>query len=169
MDDQQAHAAKSATQPPQNPATAAVFDDLDSAGIALAELRQSGFPPDQIGMAYPENTTGHSPAAAEKRGAAVAGIPTAGYPGWTMGLAPFAFASVGPMVVLGSLSLARRPDGPDDLRGLISSLGLHDDVSATLQTRLGRGGVLVAVTATGKEAIARNILERNGGHSLQRL
>jgi hypothetical protein len=153
---------------------AALFDSMQQAEEALLELEQNGFDRETMGMAFPEGS--HSPPSSPSTGreetgtraAVFAGAPTAGFPGWTMGMAPWAFAGVGPVVVLGSLSLGRRADGPDDLRGLIMSLGLHEDVFGGLEGGFRRGQILVTVAAPDKEAIASTILDRNGGHSLRR-
>lgn len=153
---------------------AALFEEMDQAEAALGELEQAGFDHESVGMAFPKERRqpDDSPPpdkdAPEKRAVIMAGAPTAGFPGWTMGMAPWVFAGVGPMVVMGSLSLGRREDGPDDLRGLIMSLGLHEDVYGKLEHGFRRGGILVTVKAPGKEAIAASILDRNGGHSLRR-
>ena len=169
MDEHEAHAANTAFPKIESQPTAAVFDDIDSAGTAIAELRQNGFDPHKIGMAFPDDSGSRFGRSnpAEKRGAFIAGFPTAALPGWTMGMAPLVFDGVGPTVVLGSLALAQGPGGPDDLRGFAKRLGLGDDAYGMLQARLSRGGILVAIDAEGKVAIARNILERNGGHSLR--
>lgn len=149
---------------------AALFDEVEQAEAALGELESNGFDKGQVGMTYPQDARAPADSAQagpDKRGIFV-GAPTAGFPGWTMGMAPWSFAGVGPMVVIGSISLARRKDGPDDLRGFIMSLGLHEDVYDRLQAGFERGAAMLTVQAAGKEAIASNILERNGGHSLPR-
>lgn len=152
---------------------AAVFDDMASADAAVGELEQEHFPREKIAMAFPESA---GPPVSRKpdrpdpgpRAVATVGAPGAGHPGWTMGMAPWAFPGVGPVVVLSSMSRARRPDGPDDHRGFLMSLGLHEDVFGELETAFQRGSILVSVETSGKDPIAKNILERNGGHSLDR-
>jgi|GEM_PF-5420108 len=152
---------------------AVMFDDIEAAEAASSDLEANGFDRKKIGVAYPKDRQQHtSPPpdkdAPEKRGVLFAGAPTAGFPGWTMGMAPWTFAGVGPMVVIGSLSLARQDDGPDDLRGLIMSLGLHEDVYGELEQGFQRGRILMTVDPEGRDAIASSILARNGGHSLHR-
>jgi hypothetical protein len=149
---------------------AALFDDLEQAELALSELEKSGFSPDSIGMAHPRQgrTSEAGSSGLESKAAILAGAPTSGYPGWTMGMTPWSFGGAGHVVVLGSLALRKRDDGPDDLRGFLRNIGLHEDDHGPVEQRFQRGGVLVTVDPGDKAAIASNILDRNGGHSLRR-
>lgn len=152
---------------------AALFDTQADADAAVAELEREHFPRERIGLAIPsdsrpEAAKGRESADPGTRTAVLTGTPGAGYPGWTMGMAPWAFPGVGPVVVFGSIARAKKPDGPDDLRTFIMSLGLHEDIYGHLESRFKGGSILVGVEAHGNEAIAKNILERNGGHALRR-
>lgn len=151
---------------------AALFDARDQAEIALSELERSGVPVNKIGVAFPANggerNAPPTGAKAGKKEVVVPGLPSSGFPGWTMGMAPWVITGLGPMVVQGSLSLAHRKDRPDDLHSLISALGLREEAETRVQAAFERKAVLVTVEDPEKETISTHILERNGGHTLPR-
>lgn len=170
MDDSQENQPDAPSPKPKHAAAAAVFDELDQVGNAVAELQQRGFESQSIGIAYPKDSSASRRSSLKTTGASpdvlLAEVATAGFPRGTMGMAPWVFGGIGPMVVLGSLLEGRQQEVPDDLRSLILSLGLDEQVCPDLENRFGRGGILVTIHGEGRDPIANNILERNGGHSL---
>lgn len=148
-------------------AVAAVFDERLQAEVALSDLERGGVPPIAIGLAFPPDERDNE-AATGKKDRLVPALPTTGFPGWTMGMAPWTITGVGPLVVQGTLSLSHPKERPADLHHLAAALGLREEAAEKIEAAFQRRGVLVTVEAPEKEPIATHILERNGGHILPR-
>ena len=136
------------------------FRARDAADAAMGDLMTSGFSADEVRLVAPAD-------ADEKHGAERAGKALPGND-----VVPHIAAATGP----GGISAAAEfgggfpltaDSGPGGAMSGIAMLQLPDDRAQYFSDEVRGGHVLIAVRAGERAAIARTILERNGGETSQ--
>ena len=170
----------------------AVFDSRDEAERALSELRSAGIPESAISIVgrSDETGTGSTRMGTDSTGSITddrndeaksdvvkGGVIGAGS-GALLGIAALAIPGVGPLAAAGAIAASAIPTGAaigagaglaaGSIAGLLSDHGVDEDDSRYFEDRINQGGYFVAVHADQAGPSfnqAREILQRNGGHS----
>ncbi len=159
---------------PGRAAVVALFDDRTSAERALDDLVQSGFRPEQIGLAVRDAGPAVEPPplgpdTKEGEGAvtgAVAGSTVGGLIGAALatGLLP----GVGPVIagglLLGIVGGAASGAASGGLLGALIGLNVPDERARHYERHFHSGLTVVTVRAEDREAEAIAVLRRHGGH-----
>jgi uncharacterized membrane protein len=157
---------------------AGVFDEPRHAEMALNELKDAGFSPDQVSVVAKDTRETQSMvdrsdmAGAETSGAtagAFLGGITGGIAGWLVGIGALAIPGIGPIVAAGALAttLGGAAVGAvaGGLLGALVGAGIPEDDARTYETHVSEGRILItAQAATGQQAQeARDAFDRHGG------
>jgi len=152
-----------------------VFHDQAAAQCAVRDLRQAGFTDAQIGVigrdssgnrvtTSGDGTESHMAEGATTGLAAGAGLGAL----WGLGVISNVLPVIGPAIVGGTLgvilSSAAAGAAAAGLAGALIGLGLPDDEAKYYDSEFQAGRTLVTVTAPGREAEARTIMQRNGAY-----
>lgn len=150
-----------------------VFHDRAAARAAVNELRQAGFPEDQIGVAAREQTsvaeTDTAAAGSRWEEGAVAGVATGAGVGalWALGIAAHVLPPLGPVILGGLLaSVAASAVGGAAVGGVVGALvglGVPEAEARYYESEFHAGRTLVTVRAPGRYEEARDVLRRHGG------
>lgn len=135
-----------------------IFDDLQSATDAVEELRQRGFPDEQIGLAgrTPEAETPGA-AAHESSGAGIGVLTGASLGGMLAGSA--AAPMLTPVLILTPVLTGAVIGG---LIGFFIGLGVPEEEARSYQGELEEGRTVVTVAAPGRYDEALAVLRRHG-------
>ncbi len=165
----------------------AVFDHREEAERALSELRSAGISDTAISVVGHSDdndwaqgrTYGNDEKADEAKGDVVKGAVIGTGAGALLGIAALAIPGVGPLAAAGAIAASAIPGAAaigagaglavGSVSGLLASHGVDEEDAKYYEERLNQGGVFVSVRAdeAGVEH-AREILNRNGGHSASR-
>jgi hypothetical protein len=162
----------------------AVFDSRDEAERALSELRSAGIPESAISIVGRSDDHQGSTGSVtddtndEAKGDVVKGGVIGAGTGALLGIAALAIPGVGPLAAAGAIAASAIPTAAGigagaglaagSLAGLLSDHGVDEDDSRYFEDRISQGGYFVAVHADQAGPSfgqAREILQRNGGHS----
>ena len=151
-----------------------VFDSRAQAERAVAELRCTGFPDDQIGIVTQSGeTTGSGPALSEEEthtGEVVAtGASAGGVLGGLLGAAAsFLIPGIGPVLAGGilatTLSGAALGAVAGGLIGVLTGLGIPEEEAHYYEAEFRAGRTLVTVRTNGRHREAEDILRRFGAY-----
>src|ERR671921_807906 len=140
-----------------------VFDGPNHAEMALNDLKNAGFSPDQVSVVARDNRetremVENSGMGAEgaTAGAFLGGI-TGGILGWLVGIGALAIPGIGPVVAAGALAATLGGAAVGAVAGgLIGALvgaGIPEDDARTYETHVKEGRILItAQAATGQQA-----------------
>lgn len=170
----------------------AVFDSREEAERALSELRSTGISENAISIVgrSDEADSGSTGMGTETTGSITddhndeaksdvvkGGVIGAGT-GALLGIAALAIPGVGPLAAAGAIAASAIPTGAaigagaglaaGSIAGLLSDHGVDEEDSRYFEDRVNQGGYFVAVHADQAGPSferAREILQRNGGHS----
>ena len=155
-----------------------VFDGPRHAEMALNELKDAGFAPNQVSIVAKDTREGRDLVessgmeGAETTGAAtgaVVGGLTGGILGWLVGIGSLAIPGIGPIVAAGALATtlggAAVGATAGGLIGALVGAGVPEEDARGYEESVGRGQILLTVSAPeGNQAErARQIFERHGG------
>jgi hypothetical protein len=160
----------------------ALFRDPASAQGAIEDLKDAGFPADQIGVAMRDRTaegalvedTGTAAAASATTGALGGGL-LGGLVGFLVGVGALAIPGIGPVVaggvlastfgIAGGTALAGAGIGAaaGGLVGALVGLGIPEEEARHFERGIQAGNTLVTVHAPGRIGDALSILEQHGG------
>jgi hypothetical protein len=157
---------------------AGVFDEPGHAEMALNELKNAGFTPEQVSVLAKDSGETQSMversdmAGAETTGAgtgALLGGITGGIVGWLVGIGALAIPGIGPVIAAGALAttLGGAAIGAvaGGLIGALVGMGIPEEDARGYETHVRQGHILITAQAsTGQQAqAARAAFERNGG------
>jgi uncharacterized protein (TIGR02271 family) len=152
-----------------------VFHDQAQAQRAVNELKRAGFTDDQIGIIGRDSsgktthTSGDGTDSYAAEGAAT-GLATGAGIGalWGLGVISNVLPAIGPAIVGGTiaaiLSSAAVGAAAATLAGTLVGMGISKDEAEYYESEFKSGRLLVTVSAAGREAEARKILQSNGGY-----
>jgi hypothetical protein len=152
---------------------AALFMDRDHAMQAISDLKNAGFPEDEIGVALRDRDaddtvledTGNLAGEGAASGAVSGGI-VGGFIGVLIGIGALLIPGIGPVVAGGVLGAALAGAGigaaGGGLVGALVGLGIPESEAAHLEGGFQSGGTIVTVNAFGRDPEAVEILRRNG-------
>ena len=172
----------------------AVFDSRDEAERALSELRTTGIPESAISIIGRSDEAGGASTGFggndlrdndvtddnndEAKGDVVKGAAIGAGTGALLGVAALAIPGVGPLAAAGAIAASAIPAAAaigggaglaaGSIAGLLSDHGVDEEDSRYYEDRINQGGYFVAVHADQAGPSfdrAREILQRNGGHS----
>ncbi len=157
-----------------------VFDGPNHAEMALNELKNTGFRPDQVSVVARENretqemveNTGMGGAAAGT-GAVLGGI-TGGIVGWLVGIGALAIPGIGPIVAAGALATALGGAAvgaaAGGLLGALVDLGIPEDEARGYEESVRGGRILLTVNAdnAAQAQQAHDLFSRHGGADVRR-
>ena len=173
----------------------AVFDTRDEAERALSELRSAGISENAISIVGRSDDDGQSGLggsttlgdddmgdrdneSSEAKSDVVKGATIGAGTGAVLGIAALAIPGVGPLVAAGAIAASAIPTAAaigagaglaaGSIAGLLSDHGVDEEDSRYYEDRISQGGYFVAVHADKAGPSfdrAREILQRNGGHS----
>ena len=152
-----------------------VFDGPNHAEMALNELKNGGFRPDQVSVVARDSgetkdmveSTGMG-AAGAGTGALLGGI-TGGIVGWLVGIGALAIPGIGPVVAAGALAStltgAAVGAAAGGLLGALIDLGIPEEEARGYEESVRQGRILLTVHADSDEQAhqARQIFDRHGG------
>jgi hypothetical protein len=171
-------AATSSTGTAMSHTVAGVFDDTRHAEMALNELKDAGFSPEQVSVVAKdtgetESMVEHSDmAGAETTGAgtgALLGGITGGIAGWLVGIGALAIPGIGPVVAAGALATtlggAAIGAAAGGLIGALVGAGIPEEDARGYETYVRQGRVLLTAQAsTAQQAQkARAAFEQHDG------
>lgn len=171
-------ADRSGTATTMTHTVAGVFNEARHAEMALNELKNAGFSPDQVSVVAKDTDTTQSMversdmAGAETTGAgtgALLGGITGGIAGWLVGIGALAIPGIGPVVAAGALATTLGGAAVGAVAGgLIGALvgaGIPEDDARGYETHVREGRVLITAQAsTARQAQdARDAFDRHGG------
>jgi hypothetical protein len=153
-----------------------VFDSGSNAEMALNDLRDAGFSPDQVSIVARDTReageiaerTGAEGAAGAGTGAVLGGI-TGGIVGWLIGIGALALPGIGPVVAAGALATtlggAAVGAAAGGLVGALVDLGIPEEEARGYEESVRQGRMLVTVTAATDDQAreARRIFDRHSG------
>ena len=157
---------------------AGVFNEHRHAEMALNELKEAGFTPDQVSVVAKDtretqSMVEHSNMAGAETSGATAGAflggITGGIAGWLVGIGALAIPGIGPIVAAGALAttLGGAAVGAvaGGLLGALVGAGIPEDDARDYETHVSEGRILItAQAASGQQAQeARDAFERHGG------
>lgn len=154
-----------------------VFDGPNHAQMALEELRQSGFSPDQVSVVAKESResrdlvedTGMGSGAAGATGGALIGGLTGGVLGWLVGIGTLAIPGIGPIVAAGALATtlggAALGAVAGGLVGALVDAGVPEEHARGYEENVRQGSILLTVHAASDQQARRahTIFNRHGG------
>jgi hypothetical protein len=167
----------------------AVFDSRQEAERALSELRAAGISENAISIVGRSDEQGSgstkigesgldSDSSDEAKSDVVKGGVIGAGTGALLGIAALAIPGVGPLAAAGAIAASAIPTGAaigagaglaaGSIAGLLSDHGVDEEDSRYFEDRISQGGYFVAVHADQAGPSfgqAREILQRNGGHS----
>lgn len=170
----------------------AVFDTRQEAERALSELRSAGIPQEAISIVGRSDEAGTDATRMgtdstgsitddrndEAKSDVVKGGVIGAGTGALLGIAALAIPGVGPLAAAGAIAASAIPTGAaigagaglaaGSIAGLLSDHGVDEEDSRYFEERIHQGGYFVAVHADQAGPSfdqAREILQRNGGHS----
>ena len=165
----------------------AVFDSREEAERALSDLRSAGISENAISIVGQSDEDGRGSTTLgdsgddesdEAKGDVVKGGVIGAGTGALLGIAALAIPGVGPLAAAGAIAASAIPTGAaigagaglaaGSIAGLLSDHGVDEDDSRYFEDRINDGGYFVAVHADQAGPSfdrAREILQRNGGHS----
>ena len=157
---------------------AGVFDEPRHAEMALNELKDAGFRPDQVSVVAKDTretqamVEGSDMAGAETSGAAagafLGGI-TGGIVGWLVGIGALAIPGIGPIVAAGALATTLGGAAVGAVAGgLIGALvgaGIPEEDARSYETHVKEGRILITAQAMNAQQAgrAREAFDRHGG------
>jgi len=157
---------------------AGVFNESRHAEMALNELKDAGFTPDQVSVVARD--TGETQSMVERSdmagaettgagtGALLGGI-TGGIAGWLVGIGALAIPGIGPVVAAGALATTLGGAAVGAVAGgLIGALvgaGIPEDDARSYETHVREGRILITAQATSAQQAqaARDAFDRHGG------
>jgi hypothetical protein len=157
---------------------AGVFDEPGHAEMALNELKDAGFTPEQVSVVARD--TGEAQSMVERSdmagaettaagtGALLGGI-TGGVVGWLVGVGALAIPGIGPIVAAGALAttLGGAAIGAvaGGLIGALVGMGIPEEDARSYETHVREGRILIAAQASTAQQsqAARAAFERHGG------
>ena len=155
-----------------------VFDGPNHAEMALTELKDAGFAPNQVSIVAKDTREGRDLVessgmeGAETTGAAtgaVLGGITGGILGWLVGIGTLAIPGIGPIVAAGALATtlggAAVGATAGGLIGALVGAGVPEEHARGYEESVGRGQILLTVHATDSTQAerARQVFEQHGG------
>ena len=157
-----------------------VFDGPNHAEMALNELKNAGFRPDQVSVVARENretqemveNTGMGGTSAGT-GAVVGGL-TGGIVGWLVGIGALAIPGIGPIVAAGALATALGGAAvgaaAGGLLGALVDLGIPEEEARGYEESVRGGSSLRAVSAdsAAQARQAHDLFRRHGGANVRR-
>jgi hypothetical protein len=161
---------------------AGVFTDPRHAEMALNELKDNGFSPDQVSVVAKDTRETDSMversgmAGAETSGAtagAFLGGITGGIAGWLVGIGALAIPGIGPIVAAGALAttLGGAAIGAvtGGLIGALVGAGIPEDDARSYESHVREGRILITAHAeSGEQAQrARDAFDRHGGSDVR--
>jgi hypothetical protein len=163
-----------------NDTVVGVFDDRGAAARAVQELRQAGFPEDQVGvLARGEDTELRSAPADQtttegsqwEEGAATGVVAGAGIGAlWALGIAAGVLPAIGPVIAGGVLaSVLASAAGAATVGGILGALiglGVPEHEARVYEREFHAGRTLVTVRANGRYDQIRTILRRHGARDM---
>ncbi|MDP8924677.1 MAG: general stress protein, partial [Chloroflexota bacterium] len=152
-----------------------VFDGPNHAEMALNDLKEAGFSPDQVSVVAKDNretremveNTGMG-AEGATAGAFLGGI-TGGILGWLVGVGALAIPGVGPVVAAGALATtlggAALGAVAGGIVGALVDAGVPEEDARGYEEHVRQGSILLTVHATTDQQArqAHRIFERHGG------
>ncbi|HYO80634.1 MAG TPA: hypothetical protein VES20_04475 [Bryobacteraceae bacterium] len=150
------------------------FQTTDAAEAALAELDRAGFTREEVSyLSRLEDTSTlqqRLEGKVEGRSGTVWGTATGGVSGMLLGIAAFALPGLGPFLGAGSLvgalvgaSVGAATGG---LMGALADMGVPEAEAQAWTEKMQRGGALIVITTDAADAaLAKAILEGNGGET----
>ena len=152
-----------------------VFDGPNHAEMALNELKNAGFTPDQVSVVAKDNretrdmveSTGMG-AEGATAGAFLGGI-TGGVLGWLVGIGALMIPGVGPVVAAGALAttLGGAAIGAvaGGIVGALVDAGVPEDDAKSYEEHIRKGSILLTVHAASDQQArqAQRVFERHGG------
>ena len=157
---------------------AGVFNERRHAEMALNELRDAGFTPEQVSVVAKDTDETQSMversdmAGAETKGAgtgALLGGLTGGLAGWLVGIGALAIPGIGPVVAAGALAttLGGAAIGAvaGGLIGALVGAGIPEDDARSYETHVREGRILITAQASSAQEAqrARDTFDRHGG------
>jgi hypothetical protein len=157
---------------------AGVFDEARHAEMALNELKDAGFSPEQVSVVAKD--TGETQSMVERSdmagaettaagtGALLGGI-TGGIVGWLVGIGALAIPGIGPVVAAGALATtlggAAVGAAAGGLIGALVGMGIPEEDARGYETYVREGRILITAQASSGEQAqaARAAFERHGG------
>ena len=149
-----------------------VFTNNVDARAAVSELRDRGFSVEQVGVAGPhsvdeeihddsENYVAEGAVAGATAGAGLGAL-------WGLGILAGVMPVLGPAIAGGTLaailtSAVACATGAG-LAGALIGMGVPKEEAVFFESELHAGRTIVTVTASGREALAREIMHRHGGY-----
>jgi hypothetical protein len=159
----------------------AMFDSEADAHKAVAELRGAGVADSALSViARSKGTTTardvDGEITDEHHESLARGILGGGALGAGLGVLALAIPGVGPLVAAGAIAASAVPGAmaigaaagavAGTFNEALKGHGISDEDASYYGEHLSHGGVIVTVNATGENASVRDILRRNGGHSV---
>jgi uncharacterized membrane protein len=156
---------------------AGVFNEPRHAEMALNELKDAGFTPDQVSVVAKDTRETQSMversdmAGAETSGAtagAFLGGITGGIAGWLVGIGALAIPGIGPIVAAGALATtlggAAVGAAAGGLIGALVGAGIPEEDARTYETHVKEGRILITAHASTAEQTqdARDTFDRYG-------
>ncbi len=155
----------------------AAFEDRLEAELAVDELEQAGFAPDDLGYAIRGADAVQGGMITDTQGAkdrkgAMTGMATGAGLGAVLGAAAaLLIPGVGPVVAGGVLAMAFggavAGTAVGGIFGAMTGLGISEDEARFYEKEFHSGRALVAVKAGSRAADAARILRKHGGYDLQ--
>jgi hypothetical protein len=162
----------------------AVFDNREEAERAVSELRSAGISDTAISVVGQTDdnefaqgrTYDKDEKSDEAKGDVVKGAVIGTGAGALLGIAALAIPGVGPLAAAGAIAASAIPGAAaigagaglavGSVSGLLTSHGVDEEDAKYYEDRLNQGGIFVSVKADDASIEqAREILNRNGGHS----
>jgi uncharacterized membrane protein len=158
-----------------------VFDSPNRAEMALNELKDQGFAPDQISVVardardardLTERADIDAGAAGAGTGAVLGGI-TGGVVGWLVGIGALAIPGIGPVVAAGVLATtlggAAVGAAAGGLIGALVDLGVPEEEAGAYEESVRQGGILLTVQANSDDEarLARATFDHHGGSAVR--
>lgn len=173
---------RTGTQTTMSHTVAGVFNEPRHAEMALNELKDAGFTPDQVSVVARDTRETQDMversdmAGAETSGAtagAFLGGITGGIVGWLVGIGALAIPGIGPVVAAGALATTLGGAAVGAVAGgLIGALvgaGIPEDDARSYETHVREGRILITAQARNAEQAreARDAFDRHGGSDVR--
>lgn len=164
----------------------AVFDTHEEAQRAVTDLRSAGVSDSALSIiahhgGTTTTTSGDGEITDESRSSLIRGILGGGALGAGLGILALAIPGVGPLTAAGAIAASAVPEAAaigaavgaaaGTLNEVLGKHGVNDEDAAYYGERLKSGGVFVSVDTSASSVsaeMARDILDRNGGHNSAR-
>ncbi len=154
-----------------------VFHDREHAQAAVSELRQLGFPEDDIGVAYRGEEDVHGAHEVREQGthaAEGAGVGAATGAGigalWGLGILAGVLPAVGPAIAGGTLaailSSAAAGAAAAGLAGALIGAGIPEEEARYYEDEFKAGRIVVTVRGESRYDEAAAVLRRHGGYNM---